>query len=121
MKRKKTQSNENYLERIPVRTSSLTWTQNEEGRVTLAIENRGLFRWLTQKLLFKPRVSYVHLDRLGSFVWPLLDGQQSILQLGEKVKDAFGEEAEPLYERLAKFFQILDSYHFITWVEEKQS
>lgn len=118
MKRKKTQSDENYLERRPLRSPHLTWSQKENGLVDLAIENRGVFHWLAQKLLFKPKISYIHLDQLGSFVWPLIDGEKTILELGEAVKAEFGEKAEPLYERLSKYFHILDSYHFILWAQD---
>jgi hypothetical protein len=31
------------------------------------------------------------------------------------VEEQFGEKAAPLYPRLAKFFQVLDSYHFVEW------
>ena len=34
---------------------------------------------------------------------------------GKDVEMHFGEKANPLYERLAKYFQILDSYGFIEW------
>jgi hypothetical protein len=54
---------------------------------------------------------------MGSFVWPLLDGEKDIVALGLLVKEHFGDKAEPLYERLAKYFQILDSYSFIRWKE----
>ena len=54
---------------------------------------------------------------MGSFVWPLLDGEKDIVAIGVLVKEHFGEEAEPLYERLAKYFQILDSYSFVEWKE----
>ena len=106
---------ENYLERCPVRSPLLSWTQDDEGKVTLEIENTGFFNRAAQKLFGKPNISYVHLDKTGSFVWPLIDGEKNILTLGEYVQEKFGEEAEPLYERLAKFFQILESYNFITF------
>jgi len=70
---------------------------------------------IAQKLFRKPRISHIHLDEMGSFIWPLLDGEKNIIKLGESVKEQFGEKANPLYERLAKYFQILDSYHFIEW------
>ena len=38
-----------------------------------------------------------------------------ILKLGELVEEHFGEKAEPLYPRLAKFFQILESYGFVSF------
>jgi len=56
-------------------------------------------------------------EKTGSFLWPLLDGEKDILTLGDLVDEKFGDEAKPLYERLCKYFQILDSYGFITWKE----
>ena len=52
---------------------------------------------------------------MGSFIWPLLDGKKDIVELGKLVETEFGEKASPLYERLAKYFQILESYEFIEW------
>ena len=106
---------ENYLERIPVPHSRLKWAADDEGKVTLEIENKGVFNRIAQKLFKKPKISYVHLDSMGSFVWPLMDGKRSVTDLGVFVKEHFGDEAEPLYPRLAKYFQILDSYTFIEW------
>ena len=110
---KKEVINENYLEKIPVRNENVTWKQDENGSVTLEIENTGFFNKIAQKFFKKPKISYVQLDENGSFLWPLLDGEKSILELGVLVKEHFGEKAEPLYERLAKYFQILESYKFI--------
>ena len=115
MKKKKNVISENYLNRIPLRKSSIDWTVDEKGIVTLEIENTGWANFLAQKFFNRPRVSFVHLDKLGSFVWPLLDENKTITEIGKFVESEFGEEAHPLYERLAKYFQILDSYHFIVW------
>lgn len=108
---------ENYLERIPSRPSAIEWTTDEDGIVTLEIKNTGWANKIAQKLFRRPPISYIHLDKLGSFVWPLMDGEKTITKLGELVDAEFGEEAHPLYERLARYFQILDSYHFIQWVK----
>ena len=83
--------------------------------VTLAIENKGWANRIAQKLFKRPKISYVHLDEMGTFIWPMIDGQTNLTDLGVKVKEHFGENAEPLYPRLAKYFQILDSYRFIAW------
>ncbi len=112
---KKQLRNENYLERVPLRSQHIKWTLDENSIVTLEIENTGFFNRMAQKLFHKPPVTYVHLDDTGSFVWPLIDGEKDIIELGVSVKEHFGEKAEPLYERLAKFFQILESYNFIQW------
>ena len=113
--RKKNIITKNYLEKIPVRNPLIEWKKSEDGKVTLEIENKGVFNRIAQKVFKKPKISYVHLDSTGSFVWPIIDGEKSILSIGEYVKAEFGDKAEPLYERLAKFFQILESYKFISF------
>ncbi|MBE6688724.1 MAG: PqqD family protein [Ruminococcaceae bacterium] len=111
----KNNKSENYLDRIPCRNPAIGWKCDGEGKVTLEIENKGIFNRIAQKFFRKPRISYVHLDENGSFVWPLIDGEKDIAALGIEVKNHFGDAAEPLYERLAKFFQILSSYGFVTF------
>ena len=113
--KKENKISENYLERRPIRPARIKWSTDEEGIVTLDIENTGFFNRVAQKLFKKPKVSHIHLDKLGSFVWPLIDGEKDIIALGVLVTEQFGEEAEPLYERLAKYFQILESYSFVEW------
>ena len=104
---------ENYLESKPFRNEKFSWS-SENGKITLEIENRGVWNRLFQKLLKKPKVSYIHLDEMGSFIWPLFDGEETILDIGKAVEEKFGDAAQPLYERLAKYCQILESYHFIS-------
>ena len=110
--KKKQIISENYLEKKPIR-ADLKWSIDKNGKVTLEIENTGFFNKIAQKFFKKPKTSYVHLDKMGSFIWPKLDGNTDIIELGEKVKEAFGQEAEPLYERLSKYIQILSSYNFV--------
>ncbi len=110
----KNKVNENFLERIPKRKESIKWTADEKGIVTLEIENKGVFNRIAQKLFKKPRISYIHLDENGSFIWQLIDGNKDLTEIGKLVDEHFGEAAHPLYERLAKFCQILESYGFIS-------
>lgn len=110
MKNKKQQPN--YLDMIPVRNPEINWTTDESGIVTLEIENKGVANRIAQKLLKKPKITYIHLDENGSFVWPLIDGKKTVMDIAALVEEHFGEKAKPLYERLVRFFQILESYHF---------
>lgn len=109
----------NYLERVPMRYEGLMWNADKDGIVTLSIENKGIANKIAQKLLKKPKISYIHLDELGSFVWTIMDGKMDIIELGEKVLEQFGERCEPVYERLAKYFQVLSSYGFVSWKDGK--
>ncbi len=112
--KKKNIISENYLERVPL-CGSIAFSLDSEKNVTLEIINRGIFNRIAQTLFKKPKTSYVHLDALGSFVWQKIDGKKNIIEIGNEVKEHFGDEANPLYERLAKYFQILESYGFITF------
>lgn len=49
----------------------------------------------------------------GGFIWPLIDGEKSIYDIAQLVKEQFGEKADPLYPRVVKYFQILESYDFV--------
>ena len=106
---------ENYLDKKPVHRDGLRWSIDENGDVTLEIENKGIFNKLAQIIFKKPKISFIHLDEMGNFIWPLIDGEKDIHQLGILVREHFGENAEPLYERLIKYFQILENYKFINW------
>lgn len=113
--KKKTKNSQNYLDKIPVR-SDINWTVDSENIVTLEIENRGWANRIAQVAFKKPKISYVHLDKNGSFVWQLVDGVRDITSIGVEVKNKFGDSAEPLYERLSQFFRIMESYSFIKFL-----
>lgn len=115
MKKKKKESKVNYLDLIPQRASSLAWETDQEKKVTLKVENTGFFNKLAQKFLKKPKFTQVHLDENGSFLWPLIDGEKTVEELAGFLKAEFGEAAEPLYPRIVKFFQIMESYHFVSF------
>ncbi len=115
MRRRKIVIPENYLLRVPMRHSSIEWKTEDNDAITLMIENKGWANRLAQKLLFRPKYSQIHLDKFGSFVWQTMDGVMNITDIGKLVEAEFGDDAHPLYERLARYFQILDSYHFIVW------
>lgn len=104
----------NYLDKIPEKNKDIKWNKDENGAVTLEIENKGVMNRIAQKLFKKPKISYIHLDETGSFVWTMIDGTKDICSIGKELEEEFGEKAHPLYERLAKYFQILESYGFVT-------
>lgn len=112
---KKNIKDENYLEKKPIFKNGLNWSKDENGNVTLEMENKGVANRIMQKLIKKPKTSYIHLDEMGSFVWPLMDGEKDILEIGKFVEEHFGEKANPLYERLSQYFKTLEKYNFIEY------
>ena len=58
---------------------------------------------------------------MGSFIFPLIDGQRTVGDIALLVKAEFGDAAEPLYPRLTKYMQILRNNGFVYYVgKDKQ-
>lgn len=116
MKKKKQQKN--YLDLVPEKAQELPWSKDEEGIIVLEVENTGVFNRIAQKLFKRPKYTKVHMEKYGSFLWPLIDGNRSVMELADLLKAEFGEEVEPLYPRVVKYMQIMESYHFIKQKEK---
>ena len=54
-------------------------------------------------------------EKMGSFIWPLIDGKRTVYDIGQKVSEQFGDKAEPLYPRLTLYIRTLKEYGFIKY------
>ncbi len=108
---------ENLANKVPVRSEKITWDADENGLVTVHVENRGAMKRITQILLKKPKVSHIHLDDIGSYVWSLIDGNRTVADIALPFEAHFGERVHPTYERLGQYFSALISYGFAEWKE----
>lgn len=115
-KRKQKEPQINYLDLIPRRCEEIRWHRDYKERIILEVENRGIFNTIAQKVFGKPRFTKVHLDTNGSFIWTLIDGKRTVEDIAGLVHEEFGEKAEPLYPRIVKYFQIMESYHFVKFL-----
>ena len=110
---KKDGVSDNFLTYIPIPNPKYPFEVNEKQEVTILQEHRGPFYFLTQKLMKKPRYTQIHLDEMGNYIWPLMDGKNDIIAIASAVKEHYGQKAEPLYPRMAQYFQTLASYAFV--------
>lgn len=55
----------------------------------------------------------VNLDEIGSYLWLLIDGKNTVGQIAQLFKIRFGERVEPLYDRLSHFLRNLEKNSFI--------
>lgn len=104
----------NYLDNIPVINGDIVWNKIE-NMVVIDQEHKGFYNFLAQKIFHTPRISKVKLDDFGSFVWLQMDGSRTIYDIGKLVSNEFGKDAEPLYERLIKFFYTLKDVNFVSF------
>lgn len=104
----------NLLDYVPRIPEKLNWTEDDEHRVTVDVENKGVFNRIAQKCFGRPAVSHIALEQFGSFIWKQIDGVHTIYDIALLVKEEFGEDAEPLYDRLLAYFRTLQGHGFVT-------
>ncbi|HTY12534.1 MAG TPA: PqqD family protein [Bacteroidota bacterium] len=81
----------------------------EDGLVTLFIpkfQNRWMVRWFVP-MLARPEIR-LKLDKYGSYLWNACDGTATVSEIGSRMSGHFGEELDPLYERIGMFIRRLD-------------
>ena len=59
----------NYLDFVPVKNPQLPWQEDEGAIVTVEVTHRGLAAKVAQIAFNRPKVSHIHMDAFGSFIW----------------------------------------------------
>ena len=75
----------NLLDYVPRIPEKLNWTEDDEHRVTVDVENKGVFNRIAQKCFGRPAVSHIALEQFGSFIWKQIDGVHTISVAAEIV------------------------------------
>lgn len=103
------------LGKIPVISEKLSFRQDKKRLVTIDIENKGFFSKIAQRLFHKPKISHIHLDEMGSFIWLSIDGEKTVKEISLALEEEFGDRTKPLFERTSRYFGSLYEYGFIKW------
>lgn len=104
----------NLLDLVPVQI--VDWERKQDGTVCLIKPKvRSPFLKRIIKRFGKSTHFKIHLDDFGSFVWEQCDGNQRVEQIGESLRNEFGNKVEPVYERLCAFVKIMAYQKFITY------
>ena len=98
--------NKNFLEFIPEVNEKIEFYEKND-LVYLKKKHNHIFDKIAQKMFFTPKESNIKLESYGSDVFRMIDGKANIIEIGNKLKEQYGDEVEPLYERLSQFIQIL--------------
>lgn len=103
----------NYLDYVPFHDTACECVYNEPGQVIVVRHNKGIYNKIAQLIFSRPELSYVRLDDMGSYVWGLIDGQRTVYDIALKVSGRYGQDAEPLYDRLVQYMKILSEQGII--------
>lgn len=104
---------------IPCRNEKVSSIKRENGNVQLIFTRKGLtFKIL--KLLFPNIQENItrDLDEIGSAVWELCDGHNTVYDISIKISDKFGQKVEPLYPRLVEYLKILKENNLIKFKDK---
>ena len=96
----------NLLDVCPVRQAD--WREDEElviltRRHPRARGQKGLAARLDHWLA----TPHLKLDGTGTFAWKRLDGRTTVREVAEALRQAYGEGAEPVEQRLGAFIRLL--------------
>lgn len=97
----------NYLDYIPKKSIYTSSFIGDDGKFYVRLENTGFYNKLAQILFKRPKYTSIELEEYGTFIWKYIDGENSIYDISGKVKEEFKDKAEPLYDRLCKYFRIM--------------
>ncbi|NIM58729.1 MAG: PqqD family peptide modification chaperone [Candidatus Aminicenantes bacterium] len=118
-KRGAEKSKVNLLDLIPVR--NIKWEKKEDGLIVL-LKPKFELALLRKHVLPRLKKPYfkIKLDHVGSFTWEHCDGVLRVKEIANNLKNKFGDDVEPLYDRLALFLQSLEKNHFIFYKKEEK-
>jgi hypothetical protein len=106
--------NKNLLELIPVKNKKLQTVIREDGLINIVRLRDTLTEKIVCSVFKAPDTLTVKLDEYGSFVWNNINGENTVKEIAHNLKSFFGEETEPVYERLATYIIILKKNDMIT-------
>lgn len=75
---------------------------------------RGL-RWIREVAAYAMATRRIKLDAVGSFAWKRFDGDTTVGQVVAEIKHEFGDEVEPVEERLGMFVRLLRNERLLTY------
>jgi len=110
----KIRKDDNFLDLIPVRTTSMKWQEDEDGMIHIMIPRKEVFDRLVRLFKKTPEQMRVDLDEIGSRAWKLMDGEHTIGDICLLMTECYGEDVEPVHERVGTYINILRNNKFIS-------
>ena len=98
----------------PVRNSAIEWERSADGETMLRIKRREdrTGKWMT--FLFRvPDAKRVQLDEVGSFVWDLCGGENTVEEIVRKTAIQYRLNRREVEVSVTTYLQMLAERHYI--------
>lgn len=109
---KKRKIKKNYMDIRFLPENHISW-KTEDNIVTLDVENKGFYNRIAQKFFGQPKISHISLDKYGSTLWQLLDGENTVFEIVKKLEEAFPTEKDKMLNRVIAFLHNLQVNKYI--------
>jgi hypothetical protein len=110
---RKINKNTNFLQLVPFKNKDQKWIINDNGMVQIIVMRDGLLERAVRMFFKTPKEMKIDLDAQGSCVWKGIDNHRNIEEIGKLLIKEFGDKAEPLYQRLGTYINLLRNNKFI--------
>ncbi len=114
--RRRILKNSNYLDLTPTRTYE--FEKSDNGTISILVPkftNRFTVKFILP--LAKSKVVKIKLDKFGSETWLLIDNRRTVNEIGKELVRIFGNEINPVEERLTRFLTTLYEQRLISFKE----
>lgn len=117
--KKITNKNDNFMMYIPKKKHEI-WEEKNK-KIYLIFKYDRWFYKIARWLVKKPFVSEIEFDDLGSSVWKLINGGNSVYDIGKELIHKYGDKCEPAYDRLILYLRYLNRRGWICFERGNQN
>ena len=112
---------ENVMQSIPLRNTAIKWEVDDKNEVSLVIpQKEKLWVKITSKVFMIPDKRVVVLDDVGSFVWTLCDGKNSIEHIMKRLCNKYNLTRKEAEVSLLTYMRQLGKRGFIGFAVSKE-
>ena len=96
------------MKTLPLRNQLVKWEMDEKGEVSLTIpQDHKMWLRVLAKLFSLPGKRVIVLDDVGSYVWQLCDGQNSLRRISKQLSDKYNLTAKEAEMSLVEYLRAL--------------
>ena len=108
----------------PARNELLKWERNDKGEAQITVTRQDTWKVkLLSKLFYVPKDRTITLDEVGSEVWQMCNGNTSVAQMIDSLRDKYKLDRKEAEVSLLSYLKTLGQKRFVGFLleGEKQS
>ncbi len=106
----------------PMRNGAIEWKTNDEGQALLTVPHRkDRFGMLMSSMFRLPETRNVQLDDVGTFVWNLCDGNQTVDAIVKQTSREYKLNRREVEISVTTYLQMLSQRNFIAMYQREKT